>query len=68
MNADAASEIAKYVSELESGKTGEEGKNFFDEKLQPIKEPMSIAELQESEETESEEKQKKAHEEKLDIF
>lgn len=68
VNADAASEIAKYVSELESGKTGEEGKNFFDEKLQPIKEPMSIAELQESEETESEEKQKKAHEEKLDIF
>ena len=68
VNADAASEIAKYVSELESGKTGEEGKNFFDGKLQPIKEPMSIAELQESEETESEEKQKKAREEKLDIF
>ena len=56
VNADVASEIAAYVSELESGTLKEE-KDFFDKTLQPIKEPMSLGELQDPEETESEEKQ-----------
>lgn len=67
VNADAASEIADYIAELESGKSGKE--NIFDDKFPQIKEPMSAQELQEGEVTEAEEKhEEEKTENKLDIF